>query len=303
LGAAPIPDLCPGALARMPTDIVQQASKGDRFGREARVAAVCLAAIAVALAAWLVPPIAQPEGYHAFADQRSMLGIPNFLDVVSSLAFLIAGGSGLLWVARGTRADGSPAFLDSSERWGWGVAFAAVALTCVGSGYYHWAPDSPRLVWDRLPMAVGFMSMVAAITSERVNPKAGLRLLVPLVALGAASVWYWRWSAAAGAENLNPYGAVQFGSTLVIVLLVTLFQAPYTRSADLLGAAILYALAKVAEHFDGAIFSASGGLLSGHTLKHLLAAAAVFWLLRMLIRRRPISDAAGRSHASPQLRQ
>ena len=284
--------------------MVAQASKASRpsLSREARVAIVWTSAIAIALAAWLVPPFAQPESYHQFADQRTMLGIPNFLDVVSNLAFLVVGAMGLIFVIRGKHADGRPAFLDSSERWGWGVAFAAIALTCCGSAFYHWAPDSPSLAWDRLPMAVGSMSLLAAITSERVSPKAGLRLLVPLVALGAGSVWYWRWSAARGVENLNPYGAVQFGPALIILLLILLFPARYTRSGDLLGAVILYALAKVTEHFDQAIFAATGGIVSGHTLKHLLAAVAVLWLLRMLILRRPTGYAIPPSHAAPQFR-
>jgi hypothetical protein len=136
-------------------------------------------------------------------------------------------------------------------------------------------------------MAVGFMSIVAAIVAERISAKAGLRLLIPLALLGAASVWYWRWSAARGVENLNPYGAVQFGPPLIILLIVVLFPPRYNRSEDLLVAAILYALAKVAERFDRDVFIATGGLISGHTLKHLLAAFAVLWILRMLRLRQP----------------
>jgi hypothetical protein len=40
-----------------------------------------------------------------------------------------------------------------------------------------------------------------------------------------------------------------------------------------------YALAKVAEHFDAAIYAATG-FVSGHSLKHVLGALAVFWALR-----------------------
>jgi hypothetical protein len=267
-----------------------QASVTGRLSRKARIGIVWATVIAIALAAWLAPPFAQPEDYHRFADQRPILGIPNFSDVASNLAFLVVGVMGLYFVLRGTRANGSPAFRDPSERWAWGVTFAAVALTFFGSAYYHWAPDNARLIWDRLPIAAGFASVVAAIVSERISPKAGLRLLLPLVLLGAASVWYWRWSAARGAEDLNPYGAVQFGSALIIVLVIVLFPARYTRSGDFLGALLLYALAKIAESFDHAIFVATGGIISGHTLKHLLAASAVFWLLRMLKLRRAAGE-------------
>ncbi len=268
-----------------------QASTAGRLSREARIAILWASAALIALAAALVPPFAQPEAYHAFADRRAFLGISNFLDVASNLAFLVVGLMGLHFVLKGTRKDGSPAFQDASERWAWGLVFTATALTCCGSGYYHLAPDSPRLAWDRLPMAVGFMGIVAAALSERVSVFAGRRLLVPLGLLGAASVWYWRWSAAHGAENLNPYGAVQFGSALLVLLIIALFPARYTRGGDFSMAVALYALAKVAEHFDRQIFAATGEIVSGHTLKHLLAAVAIFWLLRMLKLRAPLDPA------------
>ena len=138
-------------------------------------------------------------------------------------------------------------------------------------------------------MAIGFMGIVAAAVSERVSTKAGRRLLIPLALLGAASVWYWRWSAAHGVENLNPYGAVQFGSVLLILLMIVLFPPRYTRGRDFFAVAGLYALAKLAEHFDRAIFAATGNIVSGHTLKHLLAAASIFCALRMLKLRTPIN--------------
>lgn len=259
-----------------PTSVV------GRLGREAPIAILLASAVAIALAAALAPPLAQHESYHAFADRRALLGITNFFDVISNLAFLFVGVAGFYFVLRGTQPHGGPAFQDPAQRWAWAVVFAATALTCCGSWYYHLAPDSPRLAWDRLPMAIGFMGIVAAVVSERVSAKAARRLLVPLCALGAASVWYWRWSAENGFENLNPYIAVQFGSAMLILIMLALFPSRYSRSGDFLGALLLYALAKLAEHFDGAIFAATGEIVSGHTLKHLLAAAAIFWLLSML---------------------
>ena len=270
--------------------MVPRTSSVAGLSREARIAIVCATVAVVVLATALLPPFAQPEHYHQFADQRTLLGVPNFLDVASNLAFLVVGVWGLVFVIRGKLSDGSAAFRDESERWGWGVGFLAVTLTCCGSSFYHWAPDSARLFWDRLPMAVGFMGILTAIVSERISAPAGRRLLIPLIMLGAASVLYWRWSAEHGVENLNPYGAVQFGTAFVILVICVLFPPRYTRSWDLVGGAALYALAKVAEDHDRAIFAATGEIVSGHTLKHLLAAAAVCWLLRMLMLRRPVKE-------------
>lgn len=260
-----------------------------RHGR--RLAIVAAGAVTIAVIAAIAPPFAQPESYHAFADQRMLLGVVNLFDVVSNLAFLIVGVGGLLFVFRGRHPDGSQAFQETTDRWAWGVVFAATALTCCGSAYYHLAPDSPRLAWDRLPMAVGFMALVAAVVSERIGPRVARLLHIPLYVLGAWSVWHWRWSAAAGIESLNAYAAVQFGSVLVIVLMLTLLPPRYTRSRDYLGAFAIYGLAKVAEHFDAAIFAATRELVSGHTLKHLLAAMAMLWLLRMLRLRAPVDPA------------
>jgi hypothetical protein len=274
---------------RTPPEVLAKPADTGRLNREARVAILWAAAAAIALAASLVPPVAQPEAYHQFADRRAMFGIANALDVASNLAFLGVGALGLVFVLRGRQASSHDAFLDSAERWAWGVAFFGTALTCCGSGYYHLAPDSPRLAWDRLPMAIGFTGIVAAVVSERVSATAGRLLLLPLVALGVWSVWYWRWSAAHGVENLNPYGAVQFGSMLIILLILVLFPPRYTRGSDFVVAVFLYGLAKLGEHFDQQIFALTGEIVSGHTLKHLLAAAAIGWLLRMLVKREPIA--------------
>ena len=276
----------------MLNDSLPPTSVAFHLRRATRIGILWTIAVAIALAAALAPPFAQPDAYHAFADRRMLLGIPNFFDVASNLAFAAVGAAGLYFVLKGTRPQGGQAFQDPAERRAWGVVFAATALTCCGSWYYHLAPDNPRLAWDRLPLAVAFMGIVAAIASERVGAAAGRRLLVPLCMLGAASVWYWRWSAAHGQENLNPYLAVQFGSILLVLLMLALFRSRYSRGSDVFGTAILYALAKVAEVFDAAIFQATGGIVSGHTLKHLLAAAAIFWLLRMLWLRAPVYPAA-----------
>jgi hypothetical protein len=47
--------------------------------------------------------------------------------------------------------------------------------------------------------------------------------------------------------------------------------------------------AKLAEHFDNLLY-ALGGILSGHSLKHFLAALGAYWLLRMLRLRVKIPD-------------
>lgn len=244
---------------------------------------------AVVIVVFLLHPIPQSEAYHNFADQRALLGIPHCLDVISNAAFLIVGVWGI-WLVLSKSAAASKRFLDSRERWPYLVFFIGVALTAFGSSYYHLLPNDSRLVWDRIPMTIGFMGLLAAMVGERISVRIGLRSIAPLVLFGIGSVYYWRFTQQAGHGDLRPYALVQFGSMLAILLLIVLFPPRYTRTSDLVASFAIYGLAKVFEAADRPIF-ALGHIVSGHTLKHLTAALSAYWILRMLRARVPIAQA------------
>ena len=235
-------------------------------------------ALLFGLAALLVPAMPQPLSYHAFADCRTIWSIPNFSNVLSNLPFLVGGAAGLLvaWKGGGN-------FHDPREQLPYLVFFLGALLTSFGSAYYHLAPDNPRLVWDRLPMTLGFAGLVSAALAERVSARIGLRSLWPLLAIGAATVIFWYGSERAGRGNIIPYAAFQGWSITAIVLLIGLFPARrYDHGYLLVWAAAWYGLAKVFETSDLAIYRLSDGLVSGHTVKHLLASGAVFSIVRQL---------------------
>jgi hypothetical protein len=245
-----------------------------------------LIAIIAAAIAWgvFLPAMVQSQDYHRFADARTLLAIANAADTLSNVAFLLVGVLGFAFLWRERTSGGTQRFGSPQEMRPYWVFFAGVALTSVGSAYYHLVPDDARLVWDRLPMTIAFMSLLAAIVAERLSVRAGNLLLVPLVVLGVASVVYWRESALAGMENLRPYMAVQYGSIAVVLAVSLLYRSRYTQGAAIFGLAAAYGVAKVMEAYDREIY-AFGHLLSGHTLKHLAAAAGVWILLRALQRR------------------
>lgn len=226
----------------------------------------------------MIEPIRQDQAYHDFADERSVLGIANAFDTLSSLAFVVVGVAGLLvlWRPRGR----SLRFGHASEARAYWVLFAAVAATGVGSAYYHQTPDDARLVWDRLPMAVAFMALLAAVIGERLSRSAGRRLLVPFVLLGAASVAWWAWL-----DDLWPYAIVQFGSAVALLVIAVLFPSRYTQGNVLYAVLGLYGIAKFCELQDRAIYEL-GHWVSGHTLKHLVAALAGGLIVLSLARRR-----------------
>jgi hypothetical protein len=216
----------------------------------------------------LLPPILQDQGYHRFADVRALFGIPNVWNVVSNLPFIVIGAVGL---AR-CRDDAATV-----------IIFFGVLLTGLGSSYYHWSPNDDTLFWDRLPMALAFMAILANVVAERVNAKAGAILLWPLLAIGVFSLLVWRWNG-----DLRLYGWVQFFPLVTLLLMLLLLPPKYTGTLYWIVAAALYALAKVLEHFDDAIYSI-GHVVSGHTLKHLAAATACLVVLRYFQTRRPIA--------------
>jgi len=234
------------------------------------------------LAALLVPRFDQPADYNDWVDTRSVWGIPHFGDVVSNIGFLWVGALGLWSLARGRCRCDQP-----GESLAWALVFAGVLLTGFGSSYYHWEPDNARLVWDRLPMVLGFMALLSALLIERVNARLGRILLPLLVVLGGASVFYWYWSYLQGAPDLRFYVLVQLGALSLVPALLWLYPPVYSRGTDYLVALGLYGLAMVAEALDAELMRWTG-IASGHNLKHLIAALAVYWLLRMLRRREPV---------------
>jgi hypothetical protein len=216
-----------------------------------------------------LPPLLQDQSYHQFADQRELFGIPHFWDVISNLPFVVVGGAGLLRFRRNPIA---------------GVLFFGIFLTGFGSSYYHLNPNDDTLFWDRLPMTVCFAAILAAVVEERVDPRAGVMLLRPLLAIGIFSLLLWRWT-----DDLRLYVWAQFFPLLALVLILRLFPPKFTGAYYWAIAVAFYVLAKLLEYFDESIFS-FGSIVSGHTLKHLAAAAGGFAILSLFRTRQPIAD-------------
>jgi hypothetical protein len=235
-----------------------------------------LTALAVGLVLAL-HPVPQALEYHNFADQRMLWGIPNCLNVLSNFPFVVVGFIGLVAVQRARVAV--------PVAWMYGTLFIGVLLTGFGSAYYHWRPDNNTLVWDRIPMTLVFMSLLAATVAELVSRRLGLWLFVPLLLLGVWSVLYWHWTELHGHGDLRWYGLVQFYPVLFIPLLLWLYYVPaYNRAiVSLVWVVLWYLMAKGAEALDRQIYEAIG--VSGHTLKHLAAAMSTLCLVQMFGRK------------------
>lgn len=221
------------------------------------------AAAAIVLA--LQPSIPQDPAYHQFADTRPVLGFPHGWNVLSNAPFLLVGLIGL-WRCRRS---------DPSSRLAWLVAFAGIALVAFGSAWYHHAPSGEALIWDRLPMTIGFMGVLTAILEPRIGGRGARILLGPAVVAGVASVGYWQWTG-----DLRPYIWVQFTPLLLISAVIAL-DRHHPATAPLVVAFVLYGVAKGLEAADASIFAVTGGSTAGHAWKHLVAAGACLALTRV----------------------
>ena len=223
-------------------------------------------ATATLLVLLAVPPIPQSQIYHGFADDRTLFGIPNFWNVVTNVPFVVVGAMGLWNIRRDLSAS---------------LFFLGVFLTGFSSSYYHWQPNDWGLFWDRLPMSVAFMAILADVIEERVDERAGRLLLWPLVALGLASLIVWLRT-----DDLRLYAWVQFFPCLAVPLTFVLFAPKYTGTGYWFAAAGFYLLAKLLELFDAAVYAALH-IMSGHPLKHVTAACACYSIYLAFRTRQP----------------
>ncbi len=247
----------------------------------ARAAWLGVAALLLFIGLLLAGPLKQWDNYHGFADTRGWLGVPNAADVLSNLPFLIVALFGLWRLRQGA--------LDWPSRKAWQLFCIALLCTSAGSAFYHWAPNNAALVFDRIPIAWACVALTGALLAEHVHARwATPSMLAFGVAVATGAVAYWWFTEQRGLGDLRPYLFLQILPMLLVPLalllkLPTLHTACTPPSAwwAVLG---LYAMAKGTELADHAILGATGSV-SGHTLKHLLAAAAAAWIVRAVTQR------------------
>lgn len=241
------------------------------------IGGVCVAAFVATL---LLPLIPQPEAYHHFADQRTLLDIAHGLDVLSNLAFLVSGVLSLFYVSR-IRA------WDAGTRWAFATLFFGLCLTSIGSAYYHLAPGNARLVFDRLPMIIAMAGCLGAVITDRFGGSTAW-IVVALIAIGLWTVHQWTVSEQLGRGDLRWYALYEALIILAGAMLLLLFPSRNRATPVFVIAVAGNVLAKLFELLDKAIY-ALGGIVSGHTLKHLCAGLS-FLPLVFLIRRRQLEN-------------
>ncbi len=240
-------------------------------------AIVCAAALLWLLLAVFGPRLAQSVSYHGFADQRAWGLLPHAMDVLSNLGFLIAGLAGL-WMLHQLRN----AYLDRTSRAMATLFFVGLIGCFAGSSYYHLAPHDAALLWDRLAMCLPFAGMLGLAVRQVTEDDAAAWFAALAMLIGAVvSALIWR-----EGGNMLPWAVAQ-GSGMLALIALACMPSRKNRLHVHIGVVIgFYALAKVFELADAQVFEMNCGLISGHSVKHLLAAAAAWPVLDALGKRK-----------------
>ena len=240
------------------------------------VVLLCIVLLSVVAIFYFVSPIPQDPTYHQFVDQRQIFGVPNLFNVVSNLAFIIVGLYCLSTLVSYVRENNRVSLGSASY-----IFFIGLILTGFGSGYYHLSPTNQTLVWDRLPMAIAFMALFSFFLYVHISPRAGSRLLWPLLAIGMFSVFYWIYTENRGAGDLRMYALVQFLPVLLIPVTLILFPSKRYKKKYLGYIIGFYVMAKVSEHYDHEFMNVLS--ISGHTLKHIFASLTGIAFLKLIL--------------------
>lgn len=253
--------------------------------------------LAVVIMYTVVGPIEQPLEYHDFADKRTVLGIPYFGDVITNVPFTIVGLWGLIEYFR-LRGQGEGRVEVAGQagegglrnmNFGFLLVFVGLFLTGFGSGYYHLEPTNEALVYDRACMAVALAGLVGAVIEDRARVRVPVWVYLVLLVFGVGSVFYWIWTEHQGGGDLRPYAMVQYGGLATVILILLLWPTRWTHAHWYWIAIGCYVGAKVTEMTDKAIWEVLV-VVSGHNIKHVLAALGGACLIVMLRRRQMRGD-------------
>ena len=126
-------------------------------------------------------------------------------------------------------------------------------------------------------MTMVFTPFFATIIYDYVDRRMGALVFYSFILLGIYSIFYWYYTELMGVGDLRLYAFVQFFLIVTVPLILLFYKNDnlYTKQIWMVVGA--YAVAKLFEHFDVKVFELLG-FISGHTIKHLFSALAVYFI-------------------------
>ena len=233
--------------------------------------------IVIVLLFIFIKPIPQDQEYHHFADNKTILGIASFWNVISNVGFIFAGLYGFMVIAKYR--------IHSLFNY---ILFWGILMTGLGSAYYHYHPNNNTLVWDRLPMTIVFTTFFAQIYAWYFSTKTAFVIWGISFIAGIFSVLYWQYTESIYNGDLRLYVLIQY---LPILLIIIILSRHYKQNRFLLKPLmyilIFYIIAKLFEHFDQSVYE-TNNIISGHSLKHIAASIATLYMV-VIVRKQAIS--------------
>ena len=230
---------------------------------------VVLALLAVAI---FGPSVAQPGHLHGFADQRSWWGISCAMDVLSNLPFALWGVLGLACLAWKKRD------ISVEQRGLAALFFVGLLVTAAASSWYHWQADDAGLAIDRLGMVVAFAGLLGLAAADRISQRAGVALGLAVLVLGPISVEVWSVTG-----NVLAWAALQFGGMGLVLWLACMKPVRGALTVRWGLVIMIYLVAKLFEQADEAVYVLSSQLVSGHSIKHVVASCAALPVIAAIL--------------------
>ena len=232
--------------------------------------------------ACLGPAVSQYADYHAFADQRTLWGLPFAMDVLSNIPFALLGAWGLVrlgsaCVPRARRIGFAALVPCDAQRPLALLFFCGLMLTALCSSYYHLQPDNTGLAVDRMGMLVPFAGLMGLAAADRISARAGQWTAAAVLALGPIAVAVW-----ALTGNLLPWSILQGGGIVLIMCLALRRPLAGAWGMPLMAVMAWYVVAKLLELCDHQVLAMAQGWVSGHTLKHIAAAMAAWPVIAVM---------------------
>ena len=231
----------------------------------------------------LVPAIPQDLEFHNFSDQRTLLNIPHFWNVVSNVPFVLIGLIGLYQISKNAFSGILEDLIIPYK-----IFFLGLILVGLSSGYYHLDPTNNSLVWDRMAITISFMSFFTISIGESVSIRVASKIFLPLLIIGILSVIYWHHTETLEEGDLRIYAMVQFLPIVLIPIMLMIYGSVLSGRSWILSIILCYGIAKAAEMYDGRIYEMTG--FSGHSLKHLIAAVGAYVFLLSFKFRKPLNS-------------
>jgi hypothetical protein len=183
--------------------------------------------------------------YHNFADKD------KYTDILTNLPILIAG-----------------LYILSYKNQKLKVLGIHVILLSIASSYYHINPNNNTILIDLLSISLISSLLIMYLLNIRNNY---IKILLYLLSIG--TVLYWKYS-----SNLLPYSL--FWLSVTILLLYKYYDTKY-KYKSLLIVGLIIAI-RIVEIYDKQIYKLTNNILSGHSLKHILAGIGIYLIANLL---------------------